>query len=70
MRVRLNDPRLYPALDRYFRVHAYLVVRKRDWIEVVPINAVGEHADRARLERDLEAWLAWHPDIEATVDES
>jgi hypothetical protein len=69
MRVQLNDPTLYVDLYRYLRAHDYLVLRERDYVEVVPISARGDRADRARLQRNVGAWLASHPDTEAIVDE-
>jgi hypothetical protein len=55
MRVQLNDPTLYVDLYRYLRAHDYLVLRERDYVEVVPISARGDRADRARLQRNVGA---------------
>lgn len=67
MRVRLDDPTLYLDLYRYLRAQDYLVLRERDYLEVVQMNAISN--DRARLERVLEGWLASHPEIEAIVED-
>ena len=70
MRVRLSDPSFHADLIRYFRAHDYLAAEERGAVTVAPINSISERADRARFERDLEAWLAWsRADVEVVVED-
>ena len=67
MRFRIDDPRGARDLVRYFRRRGYLAAEVGEAeVEIVPIESVGDLADRARTLRDLKVWKAEHP--EARVD--
>jgi len=66
MRIRLSDPRAAKDLVRFFRSRAYLAAeRDPNVVEVVPINAVSQRADRARALRDLAEWSQANPGVDA-----
>lgn len=70
MRVRISDPSLATDLIEFFRRNAFLAVQETpDTIDVLPINTVSERADRLRIGRYLEAWLADHPGVVAELAE-
>ncbi len=71
MLVRVSDPNLSGDLVRFLRRQDYLAVQKgRDIVEAAPINSVSARADRNRLRRELNEWLAEHPEAKAEVLES
>lgn len=72
MRIQIDDPRRCRDIVRHFRARGYLAVeRGPGTIEVVPIDATGADADRARILSDLEEWAAANRDVRATpVDDS
>lgn len=71
MLVRISDPNLSGDLVRFLRRHDYLAVQKnRDTVEAAPINSVSARADRNRLRREVNEWLAGHPEAKAEVLES
>ena len=59
MRVRINDASTTDDLVRFLRREHCLAVKRapRD-VEVVPISALSKRADRARIERLVDEWLA------------
>lgn len=64
MRLRVSDSRLARDLVRFFRARDYLAVEEgAGLVAVVPINAVSERADRISILREVEEWLAAHPDV-------
>ncbi len=66
MRIRLSDPRAAKDLTRFFRSRDYLAAQRGpNVVEVVPITAVSERADRARALRDLATWAEANPGVEA-----
>jgi hypothetical protein len=67
MQIQISDPRAAKDLTRFFRSREYLAVeRTKGVLEVVPIQAVGQRADRRRTLRDLAEWAAANPEFEAT----
>jgi hypothetical protein len=58
----LDDVQFEDSFVRFFETHNYLVRRLAPrWVEVQPLNPVGERSDRDGARRDLEAWIAWNP---------
>ena len=64
MRFQVDDATRARDLVRFFRRQGYLAVASDDGtVDAMPIDAVSEHADRARTLRDLGVWQAEHPDV-------
>ena len=62
MRLRTSDPALTDDLVRFLRSRECLAVKRGPHdVEVVPITPTGRHAERARIERFLDDWLAANP---------
>jgi hypothetical protein len=71
MRIHIDDRRLCKSIVRHFRARGYLAVeRGPGTIEVVPIDAGNEKADRARTLADLEEWATGHEGVTATPVEN
>ena len=68
MRIRLSDADLVPDLVAFFRGRSFLVVgRDSTTLDVKPINALSERADRERVVRLLEEWAKGHPGVDAAI---
>ncbi len=68
MLLRIDNPASADDLVRFFETHDYVVERRGDTlVHVRPSSALGERADRERVVRDLEAWLAWNPGARAEL---
>ena len=68
MLIRLTDPSLTRALVRYLHERQYLALAHEDGVvEAVPMNAVSERGDWARLSRELEAWRRDHREVETEL---
>jgi hypothetical protein len=66
-RLRVTDPTHAHSLVRFFRSRDYLAVqRARDVVEVVPLIALSESADRRRLIRLVDEWRRDNPN--AAID--
>lgn len=63
MRLRTTDPVHADSLVRFFQARDYLAVkRSREIVEVVPLVALSETADRRRVIRLLAEWQRENPD--------
>ncbi len=64
MRFRIDDSRGASDLVRYFRRRGYLAAEVgAGEVEIVPIESMGDPADRARTLRDLTVWKGEHPEV-------
>jgi hypothetical protein len=67
MKLRVDDQQAAESLVRFFRRREYLAVHEPPRsVEVVPIQAVSERADRIRTLRDLEDWRTENPGAAVT----
>jgi hypothetical protein len=67
MKLQVHDQQAAENLVRFFRRRDYLAVHEPPGIvEAVPIQSVGERADRMRTLGDLAEWRAENPGVEAT----
>ena len=68
MLVSIRNPVLTSSLIRFLRARDCLAFdRGGGIVEVMPINAVSDEADRLRLGRYLDHWRADHPEAAVEV---
>jgi hypothetical protein len=68
--IRLDTPDYGLSFDAFFRAHGYVVDRLAPSLyEVHPVNVLSAQGDRARVERDIEAWQAYNSGASAQIME-